>query len=254
MLIVPPLLVAAFLKSEAATSQVSPVRRLVFAINLTSTAVEETRGSGPISNPVGSNIRRDESSVTDARGTIVCDIVATLPSGDLLVDVSEDLGHGHSRGDPSSPAVYDEHTAPARIGVHADGALLYPQGQGALNEEEIVILKLLALDAVGPSPRTVGETWTVTGGPIKNGSVRKYRVTAVPAPDDERILIEEDFRVPGVDGYSGTRRITMSYDPSRLAPRTASVLTMTRSGMTGNYRSVTIRIDYRLKEYAPQIL
>ncbi len=182
----------------------APLRHLVFSVKVAvtrsgvPTALEDRGGSTPIM----------QSALT-SKGTITCNVVAFDASGDLVVDVSEDAP--------------DRVTPVRRVVLHPDGSAAYAASAKALNQEEAALLRLLARGTIGSATRKPSDSWVLQNTAGSDTTTATYRVTAVRAPDEIVVAIDEDDVDSGALPFTGKTHATVVYDPTRTVPRSARI-------------------------------
>jgi len=229
-----PALAAALPATAAAPPPLKSLRHLVFAADVATHQSTEYSGGKAIDDPYGGTAQVE---VIDKKADVelVCDIVAATGDNGLVVDITE-----------NSP---DRHVALTRVGIHSDGELTYLAPGQPLNEEEAVLLRFLARNVIGPDAHAVGDSWSVenTGDSFK--STTKFSVTAVRAPDEEDVNLDESFQSTGARGYTGVRHGRVSYDPTKLVPLRAAVQSTTRAQQSmQQYTTVVVSMNFTLKE------
>jgi hypothetical protein len=209
-----------------------PLRHMVFGANVILKIQSQARGVYDVTYPTGATI--STSTVNDnADGQIVCDVIGTSADGGLILEVSENS---------------DKRKAgPTRVALQSDGALLYTQGDKPLNEEEVVLLKLLARGVIGSTPRTAGESWSVENVGDKYKSTTTFRVTSEPAPASLNLDLEEVYASTGAPAYAGTMHGSVNYDPRLSVPIKAHLERSTRSEKQDGAQTVAYTLDYTLE-------
>jgi hypothetical protein len=231
--------VLALLPATAANAAEPPpgkapvLRHLAFTFKLSATYSHDARGVKDLGDPQGGNsVHYDDRQLSE--GTIVCDVVAATADGGLIIDIRED-----SR---------DRQSAVARVAVRDKGQLVSYDSKRTLNEEQTVLLRLLGRNVIGAWERTVGETWDVENSNDKYKETTKFKVTAIPAPDDERVEVEQEYRFSGAESYAGAMHGKISFDRTKSVPRTAAIETRTRVDRMGQNTLVRYNFDFELAE------
>jgi hypothetical protein len=221
--------------ASSALPALKSLRHLVFSVNVATRQSTEYSGGKPIDDRSTGATAMTETIDKKADAELVCDVVAAIAENGLVVDITENSA--------------DRRVALTRVAIRADGELAYLVPGPALNEEEIVLLKFLARSVIGPEARAVGDTWSVQneGGQFK--STIKFSVTAVRAPDDEELNLDESFQLTGAHGYTGVRHGKVNYDPTKLVPHKAEIQSTTRSQLSmQQYTTVVVSMAFSLKE------
>jgi hypothetical protein len=239
------LLGAAPLFAGAADSA-RPLRTLTFAVDLATVNTYDTPGATLTSGPApavvvkgrvigrpsvinGSGDQRSARSLA-LKGTITVEVVNATDDAGLVADVSE------SAGERVRPKV--------RVGITADGALLYDPARVAdLSEEEMAVVHWLARGFYGDHPRDVGTAWTVDQSANGRTDVEHYRVVA---RDAQRVTLEYVLReqLERVGGYAGSREGSLVYDTALSVPVKASFDSIARRQIGDSYS--TQRTSIRL--------
>jgi hypothetical protein len=239
------LLGAAPLVASAADSA-RPLRTLTFALDLAIMNTYDTPGAtlsnGPspavvvkgrvIGRPsavIGSGDKRSGRSLA-TKGTITVEVVSATDDSGLVADVSENAT------DRVRPKV--------RVGITADGGLLYdPSHAAELTEEEIAVVHWLARGFYGDHPREIGTAWTVDQSSNGHTDVERYRVVA---RDAERVTLEYALKesVERAGGFEGGREGSLVYDTTLIVPVKASFESISRRPVGESY--ATARTSVRL--------
>ncbi len=225
---------ASVLPSRAAADDAAkpPLRHMVFGVNVILAVTSEARGVYDIAWRAGATI--SDSKVNDhADGQIVCDVLGATADGGLLLEVSE---NSDKRQAP-----------PARVALQSDGMLLYTQAGKPLNEEEVVLLKLLARGVIGATPRAAGDSWTVENTADKYKSTTTFHVASEPAPNTLNVDLVETYASTAAPAYSGTMHGTVNYDPRLSVPNKAELERSTRSEKQDGAQTVAYTLDYTLE-------
>jgi hypothetical protein len=220
--------------ASSAPPALRSLRHLVFSVNVATHQSTEYSGGKAIDDPYGGTA---QSEVIDkkADADLVCDVVAATGDNGLVVDITETGA--------------DRHVALTRVGIHADGELTYLAPGQSLNEEEAMLLKFLARNFIGPDVHAVGDSWSVQNAGDTFKSTTKFSVSAVRAPDDEDLNLDESFQSTGARGYTGVRHGRVSYDPTKLVPLKAAIQSTTRAQQSmQQYTTVVISMNFSLKE------
>jgi hypothetical protein len=230
----PALAVAEPVSAATAPPPLKSLRHIVFSVIVATHQATEYSGGKAIDDPYGSTA---QSEVIDKKADVelVCDVVAATGDNGLVVDITE---NGPER-----------HAALTRVGIRADGELAYLAAGQPLNEEQIVLLRFLARSYIGPEDHSVGATWSVENSSANFKSTTKFSVTAVRAPDDEDLDLDESFQFTGARGYTGVRHGKVSYDPSKLVLHKAVIQSTTRAQQSmQQYTTVVVSMTFTLKE------
>lgn len=177
----------------AAPATPAPLRTLVYAMTVDSKTTHEEDTSG---------LRRTTPLNVSDDGTLTIAVVAATRDGGLVVDASYD-----------GKATVQ---APIRVGIAADGRLLYdPKLPLAIAAQRL--LPYLARGFVANRDVSPGGAWAIALPAPARGSIA-YTVSAY-AGSVATIAIVATIQVPGNLGYSETERGTLVYDTERLCPK-----------------------------------
>jgi len=231
----PALAAAQAAPASSAPPQLKSLRHLVFSVSVATHQSTEYSGGKPIDDRSTGATAQTEVIDKKADVDLVCDVVAATGDNGLVVDITE---NGPER-----------HVALTRVGIHADGELTYLAPGQPLNEEESLLLRFLARGFIGPDVHAVGDSWSVENTGDRFKSTTKFSVTAVRAPDDEDLNIDEAFQSSGAHGYTGVRHGRLSYDPTKLIPHQAVIQSTTRAQQSmQQYTTVVVSMTFTLKE------
>ena len=219
--------------SAHAETAAPPLRHLAFDLALEITYISQAGGLRDVADPMGGGTVETKRGETH-QSSIVCDIVAANPDGDLLVDVSET---GQDRVAPLT-----------RIVLHLDGSFGYLANQKPLDEEEVALLPFLARGYIGPASHPVNDTWEVGSSSDKFKTKTTFRVTAMKPPDSEAVTFDEEYSSSGAEGFTGAAHGDVNYDPGRLVPQHLDLMITTRLRQLGTATTVRYRAAYSLKE------
>jgi hypothetical protein len=208
------------------------LRHMVFGITVLLKITSEARGVYDIATREGATI--SNSTVNDkADGQIVCDVVGATADKGLILDITENS---------------DQRRVPTtRVALQANGLPLYTQGDKPLNEEELVLLKLLARGVIGADPRAAGDSWTVENNADKYTSTTTFHVSSVPSPTQLNLNIEEIYASTAAPAYSGVMHGSIAYDPRLSVPESADLQRSTRSNKQDGSQTVVYTLDYKLQ-------
>jgi len=218
--------------SRAAEAVTAPLRHLAFDLALEITYVNQQGGLRDVADPTGGGTVETQRGETH-QSTIVCDIVAANPDGDLLVDVSET---GVERSAPVS-----------RLVLHLDGTYEMLVNQRPLTEEEAALVPFLARGYIGPQSHPLNDSWEVDGKLDKFTSKTKFHVTAVKT-ETEAIAFDEEYAFSGAEGFTGVGHGDVDYDPGKLVPERVGLFLTMRLQQMGHDTTVRYRANYTLKE------
>jgi hypothetical protein len=226
------MLLASSTAGVRAETPAPPLRHLTFDLALEVSYSSQQGGLRDIAAPTGGGTVETQRGETH-QIVIVCDIVASNPDGDLLIDVSE--------------AGLERSVPPSRIVLHLDGTFGYMPNQKPLAEEESALLPFLARGYIGPAPHPVNDTWEVGSSADKFKAKTTFRVTAVKAQTED-IAFDEEYSFSGAEGYTGAGHGAVSYDPGKLVPEHIELFLTTRMTQMGQATTVRYRANYSLKE------
>jgi hypothetical protein len=216
-----------------ASSATPPLRHLVFGLKIATNYSSELKGIRDIADPQGAPGVTTQNS-NRGEGTITCDVIAARDNGDLLVDVSETL-----RG---------QATPVSRIVLHGDGQLSYLPKQKPIAPEAALLIPFLARNYIGPQAHTVGENWSVDDNFDNFKGTTKFKITAVRAPSDVSVEVEQDFTIGGTQSSTGVIRGRANYDPTKVVLRDGSFDMRSRTQQGEEYRVFSSFTEFTLRE------
>jgi hypothetical protein len=216
-----------------ASSATPPLRHLVFGLKIATNYSSELKGIRDIADPQGAPGVTTQNS-DRGEGTITCDVIAARDNGDLLVDVSETL-----RG---------QATPVSRIVLHGDGQLSYLPKQKPIAPEAALLIPFLARNYIGPQAHTVGENWSVDDNFDNFKGTTKFKITAVRAPSDVSVEVEQDFTTGGTQSSTGVIRGRANYDPIKIVLREGSFDMRSRTQQGEEYRVFSSFTEFTLRE------
>ena len=232
----------------SAAEPIRPLRTLTYTVDVSIVDQIET-GSAVIANgnrpptSTGGRTGRQRTAAASAgsgtrgtgltiatKGTIVVEVIQATADAGLIVDVSEDAP---KRMRPK-----------LRVGVSADGALLYDPASGdKLSVEEAAVIRWLGRGFYGDHPTEIGTAWTVDQSSKGYTDIERYRVLS---RDASRITLnyasEESSSVAG--GYAGSREGSLVYDTALVVPLKADFDAVAHRQISEGYN--TLRTSVRL--------
>jgi hypothetical protein len=226
------MLVSTGVSRAAAETAAAPLRHLTFDLALEITYVSQQGGLRDVADPMGGGTVETQRGETH-QAMIVCDIIASNPNGDLLVDVSE------SGVDRSAPV--------SRLVLHLDGTYEMLVNQKPMTEEESALVPFLARGYIGPQLHPLNDSWEVDGKLDKFTSKTKFHVTAVKT-ETEAIAFDEEYAYSGAEGFTGVGHGDVDYDPGKLVPERVGLFLTMRLQQMGHDTTVRYRTTYTLKE------
>src|ERR1700676_532798 len=210
-----------------------PVPDVVLALIIGVAISNLAKGIRDIADPQGAPGVTTQSR-DRGEGTITCDVIAARDNGDLLVDVSETL-----RG---------QATPVSRIVLHGDGQVSYLPKQKPIAPEAALLIPFLARNYIGPQAHTVGENWSVDDNFDNFKGTTKFKITAVRAPSDVSVEVEQDFTISGTQNSTGVIRGRANYDPTKVVLRDGSFDTRSRTQQGEEYRVFSSFAEFTLRE------
>jgi hypothetical protein len=223
----------------AADSKLPVLRHLVYSVVVGASGTTEARLEGSALGSVyGSNSanlgepgKEQQSTSVQERGQLTADVVAVTNDGGLVIDVSEAAGHR------SGPVT--------RVGVQADGSLVYPP-EAVLTDEEMELLRLMSRGIANPPARDIGTTWTFDSSNTSATYQTHFRVTGQPAPDQLQLDVNAAFSSKGVHNIEGATSGKVTYDFQHVVPLRATLDKHMSGSIFGKDSNARVSIDLAL--------
>jgi hypothetical protein len=151
--------------------------------------------------------------------------------GGLVIDVSEAAGRR------SGPVT--------RVGVQADGSLVYPP-EALLTDEEMELMRLMSRGIAHPPARDIGTTWTFDSSNAGATYLTHFRVTDQVAADQLRLDVNAAFSSKGVQNIEGATSGKVTYDFQHVVPLSATLDKHMSRTIFGKESSAKVSIDLAL--------
>ena len=207
------------LAASGADAPITPLRTLVYSVQVSTLTKSEEQTSGFNAGGNGGSIGHGavaRSAEASDDGSLTVNVIGATPDLGLVVDAAYAGKNTHQ------PAI--------RVAIFPDGRLGYDPAR-QLSLEAARILPLLARGLLNGRDLAAGATWK-TDAPEPAKGVMTYRIIDVRGTQ-ATIGIEAELKVPGPRGYDEQDQSKTTYATDRVCPVIVDLQARTRHSPSG---------------------